>query len=245
MAGPTVCNGRENENGIVSNEITSEAKGTTLGAEETSLPRQIVELIRKSILQGNLSPGEHLNQSMLASQYSISKVPVREALKQLDAEGLLQHDHNRGYFVARLSKGEARQLYRLRRWLERELLSSARWPTAAELAGLSSLLEIVSLPVDRTNREVWNEALSEMRFRIFNLSPEKALLREARRLWNLTDRYRALLPPNASPTGEKKLVDALASRDRERLLAEFEQDRIRIESLIEEALDESPHMVGD
>ncbi len=213
--------------------------------KDIAIPTQVVALIRNSILQGLLSPGEHLNQSLLARRYSISKVPVREALKQLDAEGLLQHDHNRGYFVARLSRGEARQLYRLRRWLERELLQNARWPDADELRILEELLEKVSGPVDRTNRQEWNEALAEMRFRIFSLSPDKTLLREARRLWNLTDRYRALFPPNESPTGERKLVEALAAGDRKRLLAAFERDRVRIEALIEEALSATPLLWGE
>lgn len=202
-----------------------------------ALPDQMVEAIRNAILRGMLHPGEHLSQSRLASDHALSKVPVREALKQLHAEGLLQHDRNRGYFVARLSRSEARELYQLRRWLEAELLRTARWPDADELKQLRALHAIVSGQVSPAARSVWNEALQDMRFRLFDLSPRKTLLREARRLWILTDRFRAYFPPSDAPSGEGALIDALAMRDRDALLRAYDEDRSRIEELLEEALD--------
>ena len=210
------------------------------GAGTGALSDQMVEKVRRAILRGMLYPGEHLSQSRLAEDFAVSKVPVREALKQLHAEGLLQHDRNRGYFVARPSRSEARQLYRMRRWLESELLRGARWPDAAELASLRELLAIVAEPLTAANREEWTDALARMRFMIFDLSPDKILLREARRLWTLTDRFRALLPSEQSASGEVSLVEAFARQDREGLLAAYDADRRRIESLLEETLDSLP-----
>lgn len=203
-----------------------------------ALSDKMLDTIRASILRGKLHFGQHLSQSGLAEQHAVSKVPVREALKQLHAEGLVDHDRNRGYFVARPSREEALQLYRMRRWLEADLLRTARWPDAEELARLRGLEAQVARPITSDSYDEWIAALTEMRFRIFDLSSEKIILREARRLWNLTDRFRALLPASASPTGESRLIDALEVRDRDSLLNGYREDRDRIETLVAEALED-------
>lgn len=205
-----------------------------------ALSDQMVDTIRAAIQRGRLHPGEHLSQNRLADEHLVSKVPVREALKQLHAEGLLQYGRNRGYSVARPSRTEALQLYRMRRWIEADLLRTARWPDSKELTQLRQLQAVVSEPITVENREQWIDALAQMRFMIFDLSSEKILLREARRLWSLTDRFRALLPTDKSPSGERALIDALAAQDRTLLLKLYDEDRSRIEALLEEALDALP-----
>lgn len=213
--------------------------------EAGALPDQMVGTIRDAILRGRLHPGEHLSQSQLALDHNVSKVPVREALKQLQAEGLIRHDRNRGYFVVRPSRSEASELYLLRRWLESELLRTARWPDKEELARLRALQAIVSEPVTSATRARWNEALVEMRFMIFDLSPKKTLLNEAKRLWTLTDRFRAFFSADKSATGEQALIEALAVRDREALLRAYDEDRTRIEAMLQEALDSQPGFWAD
>jgi len=216
------------------------ANGLAPAPPKGALSDRIVDIIRRSILRGMMQPGEHLTQTGLAADYAISKVPVREALKQLHAEGLLQHDRNRGYFVAKLSRSEATQLYKMRRWLEGELLRSARWPTKPELKQLKDYFNIISRPVNAANRDEWHEALTHARALMFGLSPERTLLREAMRLWMLTDRFRSLMPDDASATGEKALYDALARQDREALLAAHSADRDRIEHLLDDLFDMMP-----
>jgi len=220
--------------------MTSHASIAASPAPEGALSDRIVDIIRRSILRGMMLPGQHLTQTGLAEDYAISKVPVREALKQLHAEGLLQHDRNRGYFVAKLSRSEAMELYRMRRWLEGELLRTARWPTKAELKRIKGCFDIISRPRTLANRENWMEALTQARELMFGLSPHKTLLREAMRLWTLTDRFRALLPDDASVTGEKAMYDALVAQDRDALLAAYEKDRDRIEQLLSEMFDMMP-----
>lgn len=199
---------------------------------EKKPPGRLVSTLRSLIIRGTLAPGEHLGQAEIAARFNISKVPVREALKQLAAEGLLHHDHNRGYFVARLSLDEAKQLYRLRRWLESELLASTRWPTRQEITKFRRGFEEVDRLIKKGDRVAWATALEALRYSLFDLSSEKVLLREAARLWSLTDRYRAILPKDASASGERAFVDALEKRDRSALLAAYHADRDRIESLL-------------
>lgn len=191
--------------------------------------------LRRLILRGILLPGEHLGQAELALRFNTSKVPVREALKQLHAEGLLDHDHNRGYFVTRLSFEEGIQLYRMRRWVEHELLRGLCWPDAAEIARLRSMLDRMVKPTNNTEREVWLTTLEAVRYAIFSQTKYKTLLSEAFRLWALTDRYRALLPTDRSPDRERFLIDAMEARDREALLQSYLQERDRIETMLADA----------
>ncbi|MDX9874457.1 MAG: GntR family transcriptional regulator [Spongiibacteraceae bacterium] len=221
----------------------AEKQAVGLRAEKPlrSMAATTAERLRLLILQGVLFPHEHLGQTELARRFGMSKVPVREALKQLAAEGLVRHDHNRGYFVAPLSRGEAEELYQLRRWVESELLRTARWPDAAELAALRQQVEHVCQPCEPSERAAWFEALTALRRAILELSPKRTLLREALRLWTLTDRYRALLPTDKSTAAERALVDALAARDRDALLAAYHADRDRIEAAVRGALERLPH----
>ncbi|MBL8552104.1 MAG: GntR family transcriptional regulator [Hyphomonadaceae bacterium] len=209
------------------------------GSSDKALPSNIAASLRSLIIRGTLAPGEHLGQAELATRFNVSKVPIREALKQLATDGLLQHDHNRGYFVTRLSQEEAKQLYRLRRWIESELLASARWPNQREIAQLRRGFE----EIDRLNRKGdrggYLAALEALRLSIFELSEEKVLLREAARLWSLTDRYRAVMPNETMPSPERNLIDALERRDRSALLAAYHADRDQIESLLFSILQDS------
>jgi DNA-binding GntR family transcriptional regulator len=199
---------------------------------EKKQPGSLAAALRALIIRGTLAPGEHLGQAELAARFNVSKVPIREALKQLAAEGLLHHDHNRGYFVTRLSLEEAKQLYRLRRWLEAELLATARWPDKEEILKFRRGFDEVDRLIQKGDRVGWSTALEALRYTLFDLSPEKVLLREAARLWSLTDRYRAVLPRSASASGERALIDALEKRDRSALLAAYHADRDRIESML-------------
>ncbi len=204
-------------------------------SEPRSRSSSTAEELRRHILRGVLLPGEHLGQAELAARFKTSKVPVREALKQLHAEGLLDHDHNRGYFVTRLSFHEGLQLYRMRRWVEHELLRGLRWPNAAELKHLKSLLAALDKPRAPDERENWISTLEETRLAIFALSKYQTLLAEATRLWALTDRYRALLPPDRSPQRERKLVEAMEANDRDALLSAYLNERDRIEEMLADA----------
>jgi DNA-binding GntR family transcriptional regulator len=68
----------------------------------------VLEAIREMIYQGRLSPGQQLRQEELAIALGVSRNPVREALKGLQAERFVGHSLNQGYFVTRLADVRAR-----------------------------------------------------------------------------------------------------------------------------------------
>ncbi len=161
---------------------------------------------------------------------------MREALKLLATEGFLRHDRNRGYFVAPLEIEEARQLYKLRRWIERDLLETAEWPDAKKIAQLRAQFDRLDLIDQKKDYGKWSEALAAIRFSLFDLSPQKVLLQEATRLWMLTDRYRALLPRDEGVSPERSLINALEKHDRKALIADFLAARAQVEATLESSI---------
>lgn len=85
----------------------------------------IAEALRADILCGRLRGGQPLRQDEIAVRFGVSKIPVREALVQLKAEGLVDFYPNRGGFVSELSAAEVDEIYVMRIALEKEILSRA------------------------------------------------------------------------------------------------------------------------
>ncbi|WP_035485224.1 GntR family transcriptional regulator [Geminicoccus roseus] len=104
---------------------------------------QVVQELRQRILTGELPAGAHLRQEAVAEMFGLSRIPVREALQRLDAEGWVRFAPHRGAFVSGLSSEEVAELFELRLLLEPHLLERAvpRFGPAS----LSSLREAAAL----------------------------------------------------------------------------------------------------
>ena len=87
--------------------------------------QSIADALRVEILRGKLQGGQPLKQDEIAAHFGVSKIPVREALVQLKAEGLVNFYPNRGAFVSELSAAEADEIYVMRIALEKEILARA------------------------------------------------------------------------------------------------------------------------
>ncbi|SMF65530.1 transcriptional regulator, GntR family [Tistlia consotensis] len=86
--------------------------------EQASISGQIVEILRRVIIAGELEPGTRLVERDLCERFAVSRGPVREALRQLSAEGLVRHEAHRGPTVERVTEQDVRDLYRVRGCLE-------------------------------------------------------------------------------------------------------------------------------
>ncbi|PZW39299.1 GntR family transcriptional regulator [Humitalea rosea] len=80
--------------------------------------RQVEERLREAIITSRFMPGEHLSDRMLGDVFGVSRGVIREAVRLLEAEGLIKVVPNRGPFVAFLSAAEATQVYEVRAVLE-------------------------------------------------------------------------------------------------------------------------------
>jgi DNA-binding GntR family transcriptional regulator len=80
--------------------------------------QHVREALRRAILKGSLAAGTHLVQAQLATQLQVSTTPVREALRDLAAEGLVEFDPHRGAIVHELNLQELLEIFEIRRVLE-------------------------------------------------------------------------------------------------------------------------------
>ena len=95
--------------------MTSKAEGlTALVAEAAPLRQKIMHSLRRAIETGVLEPGTRLIEKDLCQQLNVSRTSLREALRQLHAEGILTEVGNRGLTVAAVTIEDARNIYRLR-----------------------------------------------------------------------------------------------------------------------------------
>ena len=78
----------------------------------------VFQTLRQSILTGQMEPGERLMEVQLAEELGVSRTPVREALRQLELEGLVQIIPNRGAFVTGIQAQDVRDIYMIRARLE-------------------------------------------------------------------------------------------------------------------------------
>ena len=107
-----------------------------------TLKEQVVRLLRTAILSGKISAGGRLNESQLARELGVSRVPIREALQQLEQQGLVVNVPRRGKFVISLSDEEIQKINSLRLILEAEALRLCRAKINAEgIATLNDLNE--------------------------------------------------------------------------------------------------------
>jgi DNA-binding GntR family transcriptional regulator len=185
----------------------------------------VVDGIREMILSGHLKPGDRLRQDELADTFGVSTMPIREALRQLQAEGLVIFRPRRGAVVASVSVSEYEEIYRIREELE---TLACRW--AAE--------DFERIPVDRLRvlmgeieeaeanfEDVYRrmELVREFFFTIFEASEKEHLLRILSSLWDLTQQYRRYFSafPELIPqrlANYRSAYEACEARDPERLV---------------------------
>lgn len=84
-----------------------------------------LEAIRERILRGDYAEGDPLRQDALATELGVSRIPVREALRQLETEGLVTISPHAGSVVSTLSLGEIKELFEIRSIIEGDLLRRA------------------------------------------------------------------------------------------------------------------------
>lgn len=146
------------------------------GALHRHIRRRVLDLM----LSGEAPPGRRLSVSGLARETGFSRTPVREALLQLQREGFLTLEENRGFFVRELTEREARELYPILYALEDLALVTGGRPSPARLERLEELNDRLS----RARRAEEAIALNFAWHRVLTETPSN------RELSVLLDRYR-------------------------------------------------------
>lgn len=153
----------------------------------------VLDEVRRAITSGQLKPGSPIRQEALAEQLGVSRVPLREALKTLEAEALVVHEAHRGYFVAELSLADLHEVYRIREILEAEAVRRAadRMDEAA-LDALETIQREVEKAADTADVSGMAAANRRFHFALYTASAMPRLVRFITTLWDATDAYRSL-----------------------------------------------------
>jgi DNA-binding GntR family transcriptional regulator len=194
----------------------------------------VLEELRRAITLGELKPGQAIRQDAVAERLSVSRVPVREALKVLEAEGQITYAPHRGYRVAQLSLRELEELYLLRRLLETEAVSRAvPKMTAVLLHALKDLLAQMDdcIAEDYAHTPLrFREFNYEFHFAIFTHSDLPRLVHHLKVLWANSDPYRSVSlnrwePRHLAQEDHHALVRACERRDAEEAVAVMDRHR--------------------
>ncbi|HEY7936922.1 MAG TPA: GntR family transcriptional regulator [Candidatus Limnocylindrales bacterium] len=134
----------------------------------------VIAALRKGILDGILMPGTRLRQEELALVFNTSRIPIREALRLLEHEGLLESEPNRGFSVKPIGADEIDEIYDLRIVLESHALQLAvPLLTDADLVALTELFEAMETVENREERRSKRE---EFYFRLYSVPARPRLL---------------------------------------------------------------------
>lgn len=146
--------------------------------------------IRRRILTGMIEPAAPINQDALAPELGVSVTPVREAIRRLEAEGLVQFQAHKTVIVTPLSRDELRELYDIRLQLDPYAASLAA--TRATEEDLDEIEWLARAPASDDPLEQLSRNRSFHRA-IYSRSGNNLLIETLDRLWERTDRYRIML----------------------------------------------------
>lgn len=191
--------------------------------------------LRQLIVSGRLSPRQPIRQDTISHELGVSRVPLREALKTLEAEGQVIYQPHRGYSVAELSLADLLEVYRMRELLESEAarVGVERF-TDTDLGRMTDAQQDIEQAADNGDLAGMISANRRFHFRLLEPCGMPRLLRTVRTLWDATDAYRAVYyNSTANRDRVRREHDAIvqAATDREaeqlvRLLTEHRQHAV-------------------
>jgi DNA-binding GntR family transcriptional regulator len=139
-----------------------------------SIQQLATERIRVAIIQGLFKPGEKLNQSELAKRFDVSRIPIREALRTLEGEGLIQFHPNHGAIVAAVTEGEIRDIYEIRTALE--VTTAIRSMERVTPAAVSHMRSALSKMKKTGEPELWVRLNDEFHLALYQVGGRPRLL---------------------------------------------------------------------
>ncbi|MCP9760840.1 GntR family transcriptional regulator [Aquitalea sp. S1-19] len=155
-----------------------------------TLTSAVTESLRKRILLGEFADGQQLRQEALSNEYGVSRVPVREALRQLEAEGLIQIIDHKGALVSKLSFEDVQELLEIRAMLESSvLMASIPRQTQEDLDLAEQTLKAFELALAEHDVKQWGELNSRFHLALYRSADRPNTLSLIESLHNKTDRY--------------------------------------------------------
>ena len=177
--------------------MTLETKPVSRPAQKSlqhrTIAAAVAENLRHRILDGDFKAGFPLRQDALANEFGVSRIPIREALMQLEAEGLVKIHPHRGAIVSELSTEEVQELFELRSLLEPRLLkASARHLTHNDYEKLNHILQEYSAELRANHVRRWGELNTEFHMLLYRHAGKPRALAIVANLLQECDRHTRL-----------------------------------------------------
>ena len=189
----------------------------TTGRDNVASSR-IADRLRAAILEGSYAPGERIRQEDLAARSGASRIPVREALRMLDAEGLVTLVANSGAWVTRLTLDECVETYLIRERLE-PLLLRMSLPHLAE-ATVDRLAALAAGMEADQDLDAFMRADREFHLASYAGAASGPTGQIIARMWNTTQHYRREFTRRAASSGlsvthleHRLLLDSIRRQD--------------------------------
>ena len=164
---------------------------TALNLDESSV-EQVVNHIRDRIVSGDFSPNMKLRPNEIADQCGTSFIPVREAMRVLETEGLITYIHNRGAFATPISESDLQDLYSIRIELEPTTVAISNPFTPGEIAELAKILSKIVRARERNEDDQIMRLNREFHFGIYKKSNSPRRIKLIEQLLSHADRYQRL-----------------------------------------------------
>jgi DNA-binding GntR family transcriptional regulator len=162
-------------------------------ARRPTAQHRAASALRAAILEGELRPGQRVNQEDWAARTGVSAIPVREALNALAGEGLVTYRPRRGYVVTELALADLEEVYALRKLLETEALRrGVPRATPADVDALADAAHACRAAArgrDLAARLETNRSFHDLLYALARSGPLSRLIDV---LWDSTEAYRAL-----------------------------------------------------
>jgi DNA-binding GntR family transcriptional regulator len=179
---------------------------------------RVADYLREAILNGDIAPGDRIRQEDVAERFGASRLPVREALRILEAEGLTEHEPNKGARVPRLTRHEVDVIYRMRERLEPlALAESVPNLGTEELLRLEDVQARIEADTDMGSFLALDREFHLLTYSACRIDPLTSMVT---RLWNSTQHYRRAFVALSGPARmwvvhaeHRLLLDAIERRD--------------------------------
>lgn len=184
--------------------------------------REIVfEKLREAIFDGKIKKGEHLVESVIADKMNVSRTPVREALRQLEIEGLVLNIPRRGAIVQGITEEDAIEIYDLREVLEGLVARMAcKNATEDEIRKLKIFLELMEEAIKNKENDEYLKLLEGYNLTLLNSAKSKRLEDMVKKLYEYLESLRSVSLDKedrriAALKEHKKIVSIIEKRDEE------------------------------
>lgn len=198
----------------------------------------ILDELRRVILDRALLPGTPIPLAEVADLFGVSQIPVRESLKTLIGEGLVEHRSNAGYFVAQLTPQELREMYIVRETLESASLAAAvANATDVDRAAIIAANDVLQQAIRDDDRAAYHRRSRQFHLALTRPSRMHRLLRMLESAWNVTEPVQSMV--HVAPSDRAQLhvdhcemVTAFLAGDVEQLLTVAEIHAQRLNAVI-------------